>query len=554
MNKQTLLSSLLAMFVIMTSIEVYAYDIAVENEDGITIYYNFYNEDQELEVAQNPENKYTGNIRIPEAVTYGTITRNVTSIGDRAFLECSDLVSVTIPSSLTSIGEYAFSGCSGLTAVHITDLAAWCRITFLSSFADANRSNPLTYARHLFLNGTEIKDLVIPNGVTSINRNAFNNCSDFKSVTIPNSVTIIDDYAFYNCDGLKSLTIPNSVKTIGNATFAWCDNLATVAIPNSVTSLGESVFAQCQSLNSITIPNSITSISKHSFYWCVNLNSVTIPSDVTYIGESAFEGCDHLASLTLPSRLTGIDKSAFSGCKNLSSIAIPESVCSIGRYAFYQCDNLMSVTSMITDPFVINPNVFGQNTKDNGTLFVPYGTIEKYKATEGWNSFVSIIEHKGTCETPTISYDNGKLTFNCATEGATCISSISDTDVATYNTNEVQLNVTYIISVYATKEGYNNSETATATLCWIEQEPKAEGDIDEVVEVKASPLLIQYRENKIVITGVDDGTDIRVYNVSGSLIGSAQSRGRQAVVDAVFPTDSVAIVKVGNNAVKVIIR
>lgn len=286
----------------------------------------------------------------------------------------------------------------------------------------------------------------------------------------------------------------------------------------------------------------------------MNLNSVTIPSDVTYIGESAFERCDHLASLTLPTRLTGIGKSAFSGCKNLYSIAIPKSVSSIGLYAFYQCDNLISVTSMITEPFVINPNVFGQNTKDNGTLLVPYGTIEKYKATEGWNSFVSIMEHKGTCETPTISYNNGKLIFNCATEGATCISSISDTDVATYNTNEVQLNVTYNINVYATKEGYNNSETATATLCWIDQEPKVEGDINEVAEVKAYPLLIQSRDNKIVISGADDGTDIRVYNVSGSLIGFAQSRGRQAVVDADLLKGSVAIVKVGNNVVKVILR
>lgn len=157
------------------------------------------------------------------------------------------------------------------------------------------------------------------------------------------------------------------------------------------------------------------------------------------------------------------------------------------------------MTSFITEPYNIKNSVFRTNTLNNGTLIVPYGTIEKYKVTEGWNSFASIEEHKGTCEKPSISYNNGKLIFNCATEGATCISTISDTDISTYDTNEVQLNVTYNINVYAAKEGFNNSETATATLFWIEQEPKAEGDINEVAEIKAYPLLIQSRENKIVI-------------------------------------------------------
>lgn len=125
------------------------------------------------------------------------------------------------------------------------------------------------------------------------------------------------------------------------------------------------------------------------------------------------------------------------------------------------------MTSFITEPYNIKNSVFRTNTLNNGTLIVPYGTIEKYKVTEGWNSFASIEEHKGTCEKPSISYNNGKLIFNCATEGATCISTISDTDISTYDTNEVQLNVTYNINVYAAKEGFNNSETATATLCWI---------------------------------------------------------------------------------------
>lgn len=212
------------------------------------------------------------------------------------------------------------------------------------------------------------------------------------------------------------------------------------------------------------------------------------------------------------------------------------------------------MTSFITEPYNIKNSVFRTNTLNNGTLIVPYGTIEKYKATEGWNSFASIEEHKGTCEKPSISYNNGKLIFNCATEGATCISTISDTDISTYDTNEVQLNVTYNINVYAAKEGFNNSETATATLCWIEQEPKAEGDINEVAEIKAYPLLIQSRENKIVISGAGDGLGISVYTVSGSLVGSTLSQDGQAIISTDLPSGNVVIVKIGNKAIKILLK
>ena len=146
-----------------------------------------------------------------------TIPNSVTSIGYYAFDGCSSLTSVTIPNSVTSIDNYAFKGCSKLTSVHITDVAAWCNIAFGNS-----DSNPLTYARHLYMNGEEIKDLVIPSSVTSIGNRAFGYCSGLTSVNIPNSVTSIGDYAFYNCNGLTSVNIPNSVTSIGNSAFYGC--------------------------------------------------------------------------------------------------------------------------------------------------------------------------------------------------------------------------------------------------------------------------------------------------------------------------------------------
>lgn len=573
MKKQTLLSLLLTMLVSMASIEAYSYDIAVANKDGVTIYYNYINDGSELEITQSPQDeKYSGTVNIPETVqmankvcivtkigeqafydcrnlTFVSIPNKVSTIEENAFTSCNSLTSITIPSSVVKIGQSAFSGCSGLEKVIVNDLAAWCQIAFGDSEA-----NPLNTAHHLYSDGdTEIKDLIIPNNVTSIGDWAFRECRGLESVTIPSSVTRIGKLAFDYCVGISSVTLSNGLTYIGDAAFRFCNGITTITIPNSVTWIGKTAFGWCTALPSINLPSSLKTINENAFCNCISLTSLIIPDSVELIRTGAFQGCIGLTSLLIPSSVKSIENDAFWNCDGLTSVIIPENVTWIGDRAF-NCNNLLSVTSLITEPFNIKNTVFRTNTLNNGTLIVPYGSREKYKATEGWNSFVSIMEHKGTCETPTISYNNGKLIFNCATEGATCISSISDTDVATYNTNEVQLNVTYNINVYATKEGYNNSETATATLCWIDQEPKAEGDINEVAEVKAYPLLIQSRDNKIVISGADDGTDIRVYNVSGSLIGFAQSQGRQAVVDANLPIGSVAIVKVGNNVVKVLLR
>ena len=131
------------------------------------------------------------------SLTSVTIGNSVTSIGNSAFRECSGLTSVTIPNSVTSIDMQAFYGCSGLTAVNIKDLEAWCKI----SFGD----NPLKYAHHLYLNGKEIRDLVIPNCVTSIASEAFSGCSSLASITIGNSVTSISHQAFANCDELTDV-------------------------------------------------------------------------------------------------------------------------------------------------------------------------------------------------------------------------------------------------------------------------------------------------------------------------------------------------------------
>ena len=176
-------------------------------------------------------------------LTSVTIPNSVTSIGGDAFAFCSGLTSVTIPNSVTSIGYGAFLYCSGLTSVHISDIAAWYKIDF-----DDPYSNPLNYAHHLYLNGEEVKDLVIPNSVTSIGEYVFYGCSGLTSVTIPNSVTRIGQNAFQGCSGLTSVTIPNSVTRIGNYAFSECSGLTSVTIGSGVESISMYAFEGCSEL------------------------------------------------------------------------------------------------------------------------------------------------------------------------------------------------------------------------------------------------------------------------------------------------------------------
>lgn len=179
--------------------------------------------------------KYAGDIVIPSQVDFIGKTYSVTSIGKSAFENCSGLKSIKIPSTIQSIGLDAFDGTTALTAVHISDIAAWCNITFADHY-----SNPLTYAHHLYKDGKEITDLVIPSTVTSIGGYAFYKCSGLKSIVIPNGVTTIGVSAFYGCSGLTTITIPESVTSIGetgeylgSGVFSGCDKLTSILSLNS---------------------------------------------------------------------------------------------------------------------------------------------------------------------------------------------------------------------------------------------------------------------------------------------------------------------------------
>ena len=191
---------------------------------------------------------------------------------------------------------------------------------------------------------SDVKKVVIEDGVTSIGIRAFNACRNLTNITIPDNVTSIGDFAFYYCENLTSVTIPNSVTSIGNSVFENCIALTNITIPDSITSIGDFAFRYCTSLTSIMIPDSVTSIGNAAFESCKGLTSITIPDSVTSIGNSAFFGCSNLTSITISNNITIIKSSTFLNCSNLTSITIPDSVTSIGDFAFYKCSSLASIT------------------------------------------------------------------------------------------------------------------------------------------------------------------------------------------------------------------
>lgn len=282
----------------------------------------------------------------------------VTSIGDRAFSDCTGLTSITIPDSVTSIGDRAFYNCNALTTITIPD--------GVTSIGD-----------RAFYNCNALTSIIVPDGVTSIGDRAFENCYGLTSVTIPDSVTSIGEGAFFRStmietatmptlaigsipkDSLKTLTI-TSGESIAEQAFYNCRNLTNITISDSVTSIGSSAFYGCTGLTSIIIPDSVTIIGDSTFFGCSGLTSITIPDRVTSIGVSAFSGCSSIETATVPALALdyisksnlitlvitsgeSIDYFSLSWCNNLTSLTIPDSVTSIGSYAFNGCSSLTGI-------------------------------------------------------------------------------------------------------------------------------------------------------------------------------------------------------------------
>ncbi len=285
-------------------------------------------------------------------------------IGESAFSDCRNLISIDIPNSVIGVGMGAFAQCTSLTVpVYNAHVFAYMPTSYIGAYTIPDGIESIVGAA--FAGCTGLTSITIPNSVTNIGEQAFGYCSSLISVTIPNSVISIGQDAFHSCNslpvennlryadtylveavehGASSTSIKEGTRWIGDRAFEYCTELTSIEIPNSVISIGNSAFDHCFGLTSVTIPNSVKHIGNKAFMTCDGLTSITIPNSVTSIGEEAFSSCTHLISIEIPNSVVSIEYGTFSNCEGLTSVAIPNSVTSIREEAFSHCKGLTSIT------------------------------------------------------------------------------------------------------------------------------------------------------------------------------------------------------------------
>ena len=401
------------------------------------------------------------------------------------------------------------------------------------------------------MNGEEIKDLVIPNTVTSIGIQAFSGCTGLTSVTIPNSVTTIGSGAFGNCEGLTSVIIGNSVTTIGGNAFYNCNSLTSVTIGNSVTSIEGSAFSGCSSLTSVIIPSSVTSIGWYAFEGCSSLTSVTIPNSVTTIGYYAFENCTGLTSVIIGNSVISIGNYAFQNCTGLTSVTIGNSATSIGDKAFADCKNIETINSKISKLFEIKENVFASETYINAKLKVPVGMAYKYQNTAAWNKFLVIEESDdsgeqgGDAEMVDLCIqdsEKGELTIGLEKGKSHTLTITPENGWKVYMIIFNNKNVTaqlngnkFIIPALTGKSYLNISYEQTS----------------DVNSAKTIPMLISAHEGKITVNSEAEGQTVNVYTMDGKALGSGVIRNGKATIQTNQPSGESFIVKAGTRSVKI---
>ena len=363
------------------------------------------------------EVKYIGQGAFYECsgLTSVSIPEGVSLIGSEAFGLCGNLKSINIPTTLSSVGWGAFEGCTGLEAVHITNLEKWVEIQFEGTEYDGTidaSSNPLNYAKHLFLSGKELDSIIFPSSVKSICDFAFIGCEGLSSVSCP-SVTSIGKGAFLRCVNLGVISMP-SVSSIGDFAFSRCSSLVSINIPSSAH-VGSAVLSDCTSLVDINggkeliddgrlvavapvglktyrIPDGVTEIDNSACYRIPDLVSIFIPSSVTTIGTYAFGNCHSLTSLVIPEGVTSIGNCAFWYCQSLSTIHLPSTLRELYYDVFSLCSRLQSVYIEAITPPIIGPSYYSPFTFPNKSVFyVPGESLDAYKNSEYWREFANRI-------------------------------------------------------------------------------------------------------------------------------------------------------------------
>ena len=385
---------------------------------------------------------YSGNIVIPEKFTYEGTEYTVVATAANSFVDCRDLISVTLPATCVTIARNTFKGCTSLavspipitaTSVgsgvfngcksleEITIVPGWNK-PISEEFANCDNlkrliisegSEPVVMKLSAFGSSAEARTALSSIEYIYMGRNVdasaytnaeqpFHNMPGLKTLIIGGETTTIQSTTFQGCTALNNVTFEegNKVSSIASSAFASCTSLQSIDLPVAVTVIDQSVFNGCRNLKSVTMGDGVTSIGITAFYNTA-LTSITFPSALTSIGQSAFENSKLTGDITLPASVTAIGTQAFAGTQ-LTGVSIPASVTSIGTGAFAPIPTLADITlAEGNNSFKI----------DNGVLLNIAGTRLLVTAHEGnigttySNPSVTTIDNYGLAYAPFTSVD-----------------------------------------------------------------------------------------------------------------------------------------------------
>jgi hypothetical protein len=295
----------------------------------------------------------------------------LTSIGGYAFYDCTNLALTELPAGLTSIGDNTFDSCTSLA---LTKLPVG-----LTSIGDS-----------AFYGCTSLALTELPVGLTTISDYTFGECTSLALVELPAGLTTIGCYAFYGCSSLALAELPAGHTAIGGGAFYGHTNLALTELPAGLTEIGNRAFYECTNLALTELPAGLISIGDYAFQDCTNLALTELPVGLTEIANRAFFRCTNLALTELPAGITSVSNDAFWGCRNLAQISLPAGLTSIGDTAFDNCTNLTLVTCLAETPPGMGRTVFNV-THSTMQIKVPAGSVDAYKAADGWSTYADKI-------------------------------------------------------------------------------------------------------------------------------------------------------------------
>ncbi|MGN0184037.1 MAG: leucine-rich repeat protein [Aristaeellaceae bacterium] len=395
----------------------------------------------------------------------------VTKIGSSAFANCTGLTGLEFGNGLTEIGDSAFRGCTGLTKLNLP-----AGIKKLGQYA--------------FLNCTGLTELNLPSGLEWVDMYAFQGCTGLTHVEIPGSMTRFSS-VFKNCTGLESAVIGEGVEVCGG--FEGCVNLKQVKLPSTLETLSDSSFAGCTSLTEIQIPTGVTNIGSRCFQGCTGLTEIVLPANLKWLSFGAFEGCTGLRSMKVPGTVRDIESDTFEGCTGLTSVTLSDGIQSISGGSFKDCTSLKEVYV----PASVKEILYTEYPYTSGPVFqncpnvVVYGkkgtTIQKYCVDAG-------VPFKALdADTASISFPEGDVVLGV---GQKYTPEIRIDSMAMLGDVTFSSSSTSRVTVNKTTGALTAKKTGTVTIT---AKAASGAKASYKVAVKAAPKSISFKEKNITV-------------------------------------------------------